>query len=60
MPIFVGTAAQSTRRMRQLSAIADASEINAPIIDIKDEFGLNYAPSDPALRRNAGKAIRRR
>jgi hypothetical protein len=49
-------AAQSTKRIHQLIAIADQTEINALIIDIKDEFGLNYAPTDPALQRNAGKS----
>jgi hypothetical protein len=49
-------AAQSQKRMRQLIAIADSTEINALIIDIKDEFGLNYSPTDPSVARNAGKA----
>ncbi len=49
-------AAQSTKRMRQLIAIADATEINAFVIDVKDEFGLNYSSSDPSVARNAGKA----
>ena len=47
-------AAQSARRMRQLIDIADHSEINALVIDLKDEFGLNYAPTDPSLQKNAG------
>ncbi|MFI5245317.1 MAG: hypothetical protein ACHQQR_08850, partial [Gemmatimonadales bacterium] len=33
-------AAQSTKRIRQFIQIADQTEINALIIDIKDEFGL--------------------
>src|ERR1017187_2082021 len=49
-------AAQSQKKMRQLIAIADSTEINALIIDIKDEFGLNYTPSDPSVARNAGRA----
>ncbi len=49
-------AAQSTKRMRQLVALADTTEINAFVIDIKDEFGLNYASADPVVRRNAGNA----
>jgi hypothetical protein len=49
-------AAQSTKRMRQLIQVADETEINALVIDMKDEFGLNYAPTDPSLLRNAGKA----
>jgi hypothetical protein len=49
-------AAQSPKRMRQLITLADATEINAFVIDIKDEFGLNYASTDPAVQRNAGNA----
>lgn len=49
-------AAQSQKRMQQLIALADATEINAFVIDIKDEFGLNYASSDPVIQRNAGSA----
>ena len=48
-------AAQSQKKMRSLIAVADSTEINALIIDIKDEFGLNYRSSDPAVSRNAGK-----
>ncbi len=49
-------AAQSAKRMRQLIAMADSTEINALIIDVKDEFGLNLASADPMLQRNAGKS----
>ncbi|MFI5309654.1 MAG: putative glycoside hydrolase [Gemmatimonadales bacterium] len=49
-------AAQSAKKMRSLIALADSTEINALVIDIKDEFGLNYTPTDPSLARNAGKA----
>ena len=49
-------AAQSTKRMRQLIQMADETEVNALIIDIKDEFGLNYESKDPKVQRNAGKA----
>jgi hypothetical protein len=41
--------------MRHLIAIADSTEINAFVIDIKDEFGLNWHSSDPLLQRNEGK-----
>ncbi len=47
--------AQSTARMRHLIAIADSTEINGFVIDIKDEFGLNWHSSDPLLQRNEGK-----
>jgi hypothetical protein len=48
-------AAESSKRMRQLIALADATEINAFVIDIKDEFGINYKSADPVVQRNAGK-----
>jgi hypothetical protein len=48
-------AAQSATKMRHLIAIADSTEINAFVIDIKDEFGLNWHSSDPLLQRNEGK-----
>jgi hypothetical protein len=49
-------AAQSPDRMKKLIAIADSTEINALVIDIKDEFGLNYKSSDTMVARNAGTA----
>ena len=48
-------AAQSSKKMQHLIAIADSTEINALVIDIKDEFGLNWHSSDPLLQRNEGK-----
>ncbi len=47
-------AAQSTKRMRQLIQIADETEINALVLDMKDEFGLNYKPSNAEWAKNAG------
>jgi hypothetical protein len=47
-------AAQSAKKMRHLIAIADSTEINAFVIDIKDEFGLNFHSSDPLLQKNEG------
>jgi hypothetical protein len=47
-------AAQSSRKMRSLVALADSTEINAFVIDIKDEFGTNYPSADEMVRRNAG------
>jgi len=47
-------AGQSKKRMAQLIKIADETEINAFVIDLKDEFGLNYTPSNAEFRRNAG------
>ena len=49
-------AAQSPARMKKLIAIADSTEINALVIDIKDEFGLNYRSSDTLVARNSGNA----
>jgi hypothetical protein len=48
-------AAQSPRKMRSLIALADTTEVNAFVIDIKDEFGINYASSDTMVKRNAGR-----
>ncbi|MDQ3082158.1 MAG: putative glycoside hydrolase [Gemmatimonadota bacterium] len=47
-------AAQSTRKMRNLIAVADSTEINAFVIDVKDEFGLNFKSEDPLVLKNAG------
>ncbi|MBI2795744.1 MAG: putative glycoside hydrolase [Gemmatimonadetes bacterium] len=47
-------AAQSARRMRQFIDLADRTEVNALVLDMKDEFGLNYESRNPALARNAG------
>jgi hypothetical protein len=41
--------------MRSLIALADTTEINAFVIDIKDEFGINYQSQDTLVRRNAGR-----
>jgi hypothetical protein len=49
-------AAQSRKRMQKLIAMADSTEINAFVIDVKDEFGLNIASTDTLLQRNAGKS----
>jgi hypothetical protein len=49
-------AAQSTKKMKRLIALADSTEINAFVIDIKDEFGLNFNSSDPLLQKNQGTA----
>ena len=47
-------AAESPRKMRALIALADSTEINAFVIDIKDEFGINYTSADTLVRRNGG------
>ncbi|MBI3789366.1 MAG: putative glycoside hydrolase [Gemmatimonadetes bacterium] len=49
-------ASQSTKRMAQLVAMCDRTEANALVIDMKDEFGLNYQSANPAIQRNAGNA----
>ncbi len=51
-------AAQSPKRMRGMIAIADSTEINALVIDMKDEFGLNFESKDTLVSRNAGNAGR--
>jgi hypothetical protein len=47
-------AAQSKRRMPHFIALADSTEINALVIDMKDEFGLNYHSANPKFAQNAG------
>ena len=49
-------ATQSPKRMRELIRIADETEINGMVLDLKDEFGLNYASKDTAVSRNAGRS----
>lgn len=49
-------AAQSKARMIKLIAMADSTEVNALVIDVKDEFGLNYQSTDPMVTKNAGTA----
>ena len=47
-------AAQSTVKMKKLMAFVDTTELNGLVIDMKDEFGLNYKSADPNIARNAG------
>lgn len=47
-------AAQSHKKLRHLFALADSTEINAFVVDMKDEFGLNYHSKHPAVAKNAG------
>jgi hypothetical protein len=49
-------AAQSKPRMRSLIRFARETGINAMVIDLKDEFGLNFQPADSAARRFAGRS----
>lgn len=49
-------AAQSPNRMRAMIAMADSTEVNALVLDLKDEFGLNFTTRDSLVRRNAGNA----
>ena len=49
-------AAQSTKRMRKLIEIADSTEINAFVIDVKDEFGLNFKTSNADASEERGDA----
>jgi hypothetical protein len=48
-------AAQSRTRMRALIRFARETGLNALVIDLKDEFGLNYTPTDSLTRRYAGR-----
>lgn len=47
-------AAQNMRKFRYLLSIADSTEINGFVVDMKDEFGLNYRSSKPSIRKNEG------
>ncbi len=47
-------AAQSTKRMKQLVELADQTEVNALVIDMKDEFGLNFNTTNAEWQKNAG------
>lgn len=51
-------APQNWKRLNHLIAIADSTEINAFVIDVKDEFGLNFHPSDPVLQKNEGTQVK--
>jgi hypothetical protein len=46
--------AQSSRKMQKLFAIADSSEINGLVIDMKDEFGLNFRTKNAKFLKYAG------
>jgi hypothetical protein len=52
--LYVFRYAANPRRMKHLIGIADSTEINAFVIDVKDEFGLVFKPTDPLLKKNAG------
>src|SRR5262249_14499056 len=47
-------AAQSQKKLHHLFALADTTEINAFVVDMKDEFGLNFHSKNAAVSRNAG------
>jgi hypothetical protein len=49
-------ASQSRGKMRKFVAIADSTEINALVIDMKDEFGLNFKTVNASFAKNAGTA----
>jgi len=51
-------ASQSRKRMTKLVGIADSTEINALVIDMKDEFGLNYTTKNSEFAKNAGTAAK--
>jgi hypothetical protein len=56
--LYVFRFAANPRRMKHLLGIADSTEINAFVIDVKDEFGLNFNPTDPSLKKNAGTQVK--
>jgi hypothetical protein len=56
--LYVFRFGANPRRLKHLIGIADSTEINALIIDVKDEFGLNYDSSDPMVKKNAGTQVK--
>lgn len=46
--------AQNKPRIRALIQFARETGINAMVVDLKDEFGLNYHPTDSVARRYVG------
>jgi hypothetical protein len=56
--LYVFRFGANTRRLKHLIGIADSTEINALIIDVKDEFGLNYESADPMVKKNAGTQVK--
>jgi hypothetical protein len=52
--LYVFRYAVNNRRLKHLIGISDSTEINALVLDVKDEFGLNFYPTDPLLQKNAG------
>jgi hypothetical protein len=56
--LYVFRYAVNPKRLKHLISIADSTEINAFVIDVKDEFGLNFRPGDPLLKKNGGSQAR--
>lgn len=52
--LYVFRYAVNNRRLKHLIGISDSTEINALVLDVKDEFGLTFVSNDPLLRRNGG------
>ncbi len=53
--LYVFRFAANPRRMNIFFYFSESTEINSFVIDVKDEFGLNFNPADPLLKRNAGR-----
>jgi len=56
--LYVFRFAANPRRIKHLIAIADSTEINAFVIDVKDEFGLNFNSTDPMVQKNGGTQVK--
>ncbi len=52
--LYVNRWASHGRTLKKLIGIADSTEINALVIDMKDEFGLNFNTTNPEFAKNAG------
>jgi len=49
-------ATHSWKKLHQLIAMADSTEVNGLVLDMKDEFGLNYKTTNRTFAANAGNA----
>jgi hypothetical protein len=56
--LYVNRWATHGKTLKKLIGIADSTEINALVLDMKDEFGLNYKTENPEFARNAGAAAK--
>src|SRR6202049_4903566 len=56
--LYVFRFGANNRRLQHQIGRADSTEINALIIDVKDEFGLNYESTDPMVKKSGGTQVK--